>query len=128
MFNTKNHIDDFAAFGGAPVFKSVKTTMNLPRPDKDVFLHGLRSSIEKRSITYDGPQLLKLENKLAEFHQTKYCVAFCNCFFAMSITMRELALSGRNEVVVPSLTYRRMSDIILWAGLIPRFVTWMQRH
>ena len=77
----KNGIDDFAVFGGSPVFDSVKTTMNLPRPDKGKFLSGLKASIESRKITNDGPQLLQLEKKLAEFHQTKYCVAFCSCFF-----------------------------------------------
>ena len=117
----KKNIEDFAVFGGAPVFDSVKTTMNLPRPDKDIFLRELKKSIECRKITDNGPQLLQLEQKLAEFHETKHCIAFSTCFYAMSITLRELALSGKNEVIVPSFTYRRMSDIISWAGLIPRF-------
>jgi dTDP-4-amino-4,6-dideoxygalactose transaminase len=117
----KNSLEDFAAFGGSPVFDSVKTTMNLPRPDKEMFLRELKNSVDQHKITGVGPQLLQLEEKLAEFHETKYCVAFCNCFFAMAITLRELALPGKNEVVVPSLTYRRMSDIIIWAGLTPRF-------
>lgn len=39
----------------------------------------------------------------------------------MYIAIYALALPEKKEVIVPSLTYRRMADIIDWAGLAPRF-------
>jgi dTDP-4-amino-4,6-dideoxygalactose transaminase len=35
--------------------------------------------------------------------------------------MQCLALKGRTEVVMPSLTYRRLADAVAWAGLTPHF-------
>jgi dTDP-4-amino-4,6-dideoxygalactose transaminase len=35
--------------------------------------------------------------------------------------MKCLALPGKTEVVMPSLTYRRLGDIVAWAGLTPHY-------
>jgi len=117
----KKLVDDLAFFGGKPEFVSVKTTMNLPKPDEDIFFRELKHSFDAHEISNNGPLVKKLERKLADFHQVKYCVAFCSCFVGMSIAIREMAVPGRSEIVIPSLTYRRMADIVLWAGYLPRF-------
>lgn len=117
----KKSLDDLAFFGGQPIFKRFKTTMNLPKPDKDEFFNALKISYDKHQITNNGPLVQLLEKKLSGFHQAEYCVAFCNCFVGMTIALRELALPGRDEIIVPTLTYRRMADMILWAGYVPRF-------
>jgi dTDP-4-amino-4,6-dideoxygalactose transaminase len=62
-----------------------------------------------------------LEQRLAEFHHVDYCVSFCSGFWALAITMKSVALAGKSEVIMPSLTYRRMDDIASWAGLKPVF-------
>src|SRR4029079_13826285 len=41
-------------------------------------------------------------------------------FWGLVLAMKALALQGRTEVVMPSLTYRRLADIVAWAGLIPQ--------
>lgn len=117
----KTNADDFAIFGGGQAFDSFRTTMNLVIPDRDVFFKYAKASFEARHLTNNGSAVRELERELAEFHSVKHCVAFCNCFTAMYIALRHLALPGKKEVVVPSLTYRRMADIIDWAGLLPRF-------
>jgi len=117
----KKSLDDLVLFGGQPIFNHFKTTMNLPKPDKDVFFSALKKSYDTHQITNNGPLVQLLEKKLADFHQVKYCVAFCNCFVGMTIALRELALPERDEIIVPTLTYRRMADMILWAGYVPRF-------
>lgn len=117
----KKSIDDLAIFGGNPIFNSIKTTMNLPRPNEELFFSNLKKSFNAHQVTNNGPLLKELESALAEFHEVKYCVAFCSCFVGMSIAIREMSLPKKNEIVVPSLTYRRMADIILWAGYVPRF-------
>jgi dTDP-4-amino-4,6-dideoxygalactose transaminase len=117
----KKTIDALAFFGGQPVFNAVKTTMNLPRPDKEGFFRGLKKSFDVHQISDNGLLVRTLEEKLAEFHKVKHCVAFCSCFIGMTIALREMALPGKVEIVIPSLTYRRMADIVLWAGYLPRF-------
>jgi dTDP-4-amino-4,6-dideoxygalactose transaminase len=42
-------------------------------------------------------------------------------FWALVLTIKALALAGKTEVLMPSLTYRRLDDAVLWAGLNPRF-------
>ena len=117
----KQHIDDFALFGGKQAFASFRTTMNLVVPDRDIFFTYAKESFAARHLTNHGPTMKELERQLAEFHGVRHCLTFCNCFTAMYIALRCLALAGKREVVVPSLTYRRMADIIDWAGLLPRF-------
>jgi dTDP-4-amino-4,6-dideoxygalactose transaminase len=48
-------------------------------------------------------------------------VTFASAFWGLSLAIRRLALPGRREVVTPSLTYRRMGEIIASAGMIPRY-------
>jgi dTDP-4-amino-4,6-dideoxygalactose transaminase len=62
-----------------------------------------------------------LETRLAEFHQTQHCVAFANGFWAIVLTIKALAIPDRTEIIMPSLTYRRLSDIAAWTRLKPRF-------
>jgi dTDP-4-amino-4,6-dideoxygalactose transaminase len=117
----KQKAENFALFGGTPAFASFRTTMNLVIPDRDIFFRYAKESFDARHLTNHGAWVKELERQLAEFHGVKHCVAFCNCFTAMYIALHCLALPGKQEVVVPSLTYRRMADIIDWAGLLPRF-------
>lgn len=117
----KQTVEDFALFGGVPAFASFRTTMNLVAPDREVFFRYAKASFVARQMSNNGPAARELEAKLASFHQVRHCIAFCNCFTGMFIALRHLALPGKKEVVVPSLTYRRMADIIDWAGLLPRF-------
>jgi len=116
MTDIKRHRRDFAINGGSKCFNVVKTTMNLPAPEFKDF--------EKKLLSYDDNKsdpIVDLEAALCKFHNVSYVIAFSSCFTAMALTLKALALPARNEVIIPALTYRRMSDIILWAGLIPCF-------
>ncbi len=63
-----------------------------------------------------------LEARLAPiFIRSRHCVSFCGGFWGLVLAMKGLALQGRTEVVMPSLTYRRLADIVAWAGLTPHF-------
>lgn len=48
-------------------------------------------------------------------------MTFCGAFWALVLTMTAIARPGRSEVIMPSLTYRRLADIVAWTGLKPRF-------
>lgn len=115
----KNKIrkDDFVLFGGEKSFDSFRSTMNLPAPTFDLFYEKINFY---RTNINDDP-IFDFEYSLSQYHNVKHVVCFSSCFTGMAITLKALALSGKTEVILPSLTYRRMSEIILWAGLVPCF-------
>lgn len=117
----KSNIAELALFGGARMFSTPKPTSNLVRPDFEKFLGYSRVFFERHQYTNDGALVKQLEQRLAAFHQTEFCVTFCSGFWALALTIRDLAIKGRTEIVMPSFTYRRMADIAAWTRLKPHF-------
>ncbi len=117
----KSVVGDLAIFGGAPAFPDPISTSNLVRPDWERFLAYARVFHEQHRYTNDGPLVRQLEARLAAFHESAFCISFANGFWALVLAIKSLALSGRSEVLLPSLTYRRLADVVAWAGLKPRF-------
>jgi dTDP-4-amino-4,6-dideoxygalactose transaminase len=117
----ENNIDMLAIFGGEKLFSIPKSTSNLLQPDIEKFLGYSRTFYEHGQYTNNGPNNKLLEKRLAEFHQTKFCVTFSSGFWALALAIRTLAIKGRNEIIMPSLTYRRMPDIAAWLNLKPHF-------
>lgn len=113
---------DLAALGGSALYSRPISTSNLVRPDVERFLAYSRIFHDGRRYTNDGPLVKMLEARLAEFHGTRHCIATANGFWALVLAIKALALPGRREVVMPSLTYRRLADIVAWCDLVPRFV------
>ncbi|MGC8485749.1 MAG: DegT/DnrJ/EryC1/StrS family aminotransferase [Candidatus Baltobacteraceae bacterium] len=114
-------VSDLARFGGEKMFDRVRGTPNLVRPDIEKFLNYSQEFFEARRYTNGGPLVRKLEARLAGLHGVKHCVAFSNAFWAIVTTIQSLAIEGRTELVMPSLTYRRLADIVSWTGLTPHF-------
>ena len=117
----KSAISDLAIFGGPVLFARPISTSNLVRPDFRRFLDYSRVFYEQHRYTNDGPLVKRLEHQLAEFHQVRHCIAVANGFWALVLSINALALRERDEVLMPSLTYRRLADVVAWAGLKPRF-------
>jgi dTDP-4-amino-4,6-dideoxygalactose transaminase len=117
----KSNIDELAIFGGATLFEIPKSTSNLLLPDIEKFIGYSRLFFDQRQYTNNGPNVQLLEQRLAAFHQAEYCVTFCSGFWAIALSISALALKGKNEIVIPSLTYRRMADIAAWTNLKPHF-------
>ena len=117
----KNKIEELAIFGGTSLFEIPKSTSNLLKPDFDKFMAYSRAFYDQGQYTNNGPNVRLLEQRLAAFHQTEFCVTFCTGFWAIALTISALALKGKTEIVMPSLTYRRMADIAAWVNLKPHF-------
>lgn len=120
-FNSKREGRDLALLGGTPLFDRPRSTSSLVAPDFDRFLAYSRVFFDARQYSNNGPLVQQLEHRLAQFHGTTHCVTFCSGFWALVLTIKCLALPGRHELLMPSLTYRRMADVASWAGLVPRF-------
>lgn len=117
----KQRIDDLAVFGGPPLFRTPRSTSNLVRPDINVFLGYTKALFDPKHARSRTSIVEDLERELARFHETKYCVALSNGFWTLALAMKYLAMPGKTEIVMPSLTYRRMADVAAWARLTPHY-------
>lgn len=109
--------ESLAIFGGQPLFNSPKPTSNLVRPDPLLFFDYLRGKMTRS----DGNLVEMLELRLASMHDTKNCVAVNSGFWGLALLLDALSLPSRKEIILPSLTYRRMADIVSWVGRVPHF-------
>lgn len=103
------------------MFSTPKPTSNLVRPDFDKFLGYSKVFLDSHQYTDNGALAKQLEQRLAAFHQTEFCIAFCSGFWTLALAIMALARPGKNEIVMPSFTYRRMADIAAWTRLKPHF-------
>lgn len=117
----KSSVEELAVFGGTSLFAIPKSTSNLLQPDFEKFMGYSKLFFDQHQYTNNGPNVKLLEQRLAAFHQTEYCVTFCTGFWAIALAISALALKGKTEIVMPSLTYRRMADIAAWVNLRPHF-------
>ena len=96
-------------------FEPPISTSNLVRPDRERFLRYAR-------MAYDGENVTALlERRLTLLHRAAHCITVCNGFWGLVFAITALALPGRTDILMPSLTYRRMADVAAWARLRPRF-------
>lgn len=117
----KNNVEELAIFGGKCLFAIPKSTSNLLQPDFEKFMGYSKLFFDQRQCTNNGPNVKLLEQRLAAFHQAEYCVTFCSGFWAIALVISALALKSKTEIVMPSLTYRRMADIAAWVNMKPHF-------
>lgn len=117
----KSSVDELAIFGGESLFVTPKSTSNLLRPSFEKFMGYSKLFFDQHQYTNNGPNVKLLEQRLSIFHQTEYCITFCSGFWAIAFAISALALKGKTEIVMPSLTYRRMADIAAWVNLKPHF-------
>lgn len=119
--NKKVTIEDLAIFDGQSLFEQPKSTSSLSRPDFQNFMDYSKEFFSAGHYTNNGPLVRQLERRLASFHQAEHCITFCSGFWALALAISTMKIQKRSEVIMPSLTYRRMADIAAWVGLTPRF-------
>lgn len=110
---------DLALNGQAPAFDQ---TLHVGRPNignKQAFLQYVDEIFERRWLSNNGPLVQELEQRVAERHQVKHCVAMCNGTVALEIAIRALGLSG--EVIVPSYTFIATAHALHWQAITPVF-------
>lgn len=117
----KRTLNELAVFGGEPLFAEIKSTSNLVQPDRETFFSYLEKSFHAGEFDGAGPVCDLLERKIEELHEVKHCVAVCNGLWALVYAIKLLIDPQKSEIVMPSLTYRRMGDIAAWVNLTPRY-------
>ena len=111
--------DDFALFGGPPLFAEPRHVNKPNAAPRAAFETYFDQAWATSWFTNDGPLLQKLEARLAAWLGVGHCVATCNGTVALDLTIRALGLSG--EVIVPAYTFVSTANALRLAGLTPVF-------
>lgn len=112
-------LQDLAINGAAPAFDQ---DIHVGRPNitgKEEFLKYAEEIFDRNWLTNNGPLVQDLENRIAEHHCVKHCVAMCNGTVALEIAIRALGLKG--EVIVPSFTFIATPHALSWQAITPVF-------
>ena len=97
----------------------ILSTSSLYSPNSEIVLNYIKKSYFQKKFTNRGPLVELLEKKLLSFHNTKYCITFCSGFWALVAAIKTLALKNKKYILMPSLTYRRLDDVVFWSGFTP---------
>lgn len=97
------------------------STSNLHAPNVDSVWQILASSFDEKGKIVTGQLTRELEERLAAYHESKYCVTFSTGFWGLVAAVQLKSIPNRSEVIIPSLTYRRLSDVVFWSGHTPVF-------
>jgi dTDP-4-amino-4,6-dideoxygalactose transaminase len=104
------------------MFDNPKSTSNLRQPDFERFMSYVSISLDQNRLSNRGPNVLTLERRLAAFHDVAHCVTFCSGFYALAVCLKIFLGQKKSNVLLPSLTYRRMPDILSWVSATPIYV------
>ena len=110
---------DLAINGAPPAFAD---PLHVGRPnigDTDDFLRLTQEMLERCWLTNNGPLVIELERRVADYLGVQHCVAMCNGTIALEVAIRALGLSG--EVIVPSYTFVATAHALEWQGITPVF-------
>ena len=107
-------------FGGNGCFSKVLSTSNLYQPDIKKVTGYLLNSMHAFGSGSSLSDLL--EERLCEYHNAEYCVLFSSGFWALVAAIKLKADDGAKNVIIPSMTYRRLADVVHWADKTPVFV------
>jgi UDP-2-acetamido-2-deoxy-ribo-hexuluronate aminotransferase len=69
-----------------------------------------------------GSEVTTLENRLAEFVGSKYCIANANGTDALVLALRALDIGPGDEVIVPAFTFFATAEAVSIVGATPVFV------
>jgi len=112
-------LQDLAINGAPPAFDQ---HLHVGRPNignRELFMKYVGDIFDRRWLTNDGPMVHQLEQRVADLHGVKHCVAMCNGTVALEIAIRALGLEG--EVIVPSYTFIATAHALYWQAITPVF-------
>jgi len=69
-----------------------------------------------------GDQVIEFEKKIAEFHNSKYCIGVATGLDALTLSLISSCIEKNSEVIVPSNTYIATILSIIHAGMKPVLV------
>lgn len=119
--DVKRSVDSLAIFGGAPLFAEPRPIGQLAAPDIDDYLALIKQAFDRRWLTNGGPIVERLEQRLADFHAARHCIAVANAGLGIIMLLRLLAGNRHGEVIMPAFSYRGLPHFARWANQTPRY-------
>jgi dTDP-4-amino-4,6-dideoxygalactose transaminase len=110
---------DLAINGAPPAFEQL---LHVGRPNigsREAFMKYAEDIFDRRWLSNNGPLVQELEQRIADYHGVKHCIAMCNGTVAMEIAIRALGLAG--EVIIPSYTFIATAHALSWQAITPVF-------
>jgi len=110
---------DLAINGAAPAFEA---PLHVGRPNignREDFLKYAGEIFDNRRLTNNGPMVQEFEQRVADYHNVRHCVAMCNGTVALEIAIRALGLE--REVIIPSYTFVATAHALHWQAITPVF-------
>ena len=97
--------------------------MHVGRPnigDRAALLGRIEDALDRRWLTNGGRFVEELEQRVAEMHGVRHCLAVTNGTLGLQLAAHALGLTG--EVIMPSFTFVATAHAMAWIGLRPVFV------
>ncbi len=110
---------DLAINGAMPAFEQ---PLHVGRPNtgsREAFLNYAGEIFDRRWLTNNGPIVQAFEQRVANYHNVKHCVAMCSGTISLEIAIRALGLEG--EVIIPSYTFIATAHALHWQSITPVF-------
>ncbi len=110
---------DLAINGADPAFDQ---PLHVGRPNigsREDFLKYAGEIFDRRWLSNNGPMVQEFEQRVANYHNVKHCIAMCNGTVALEIAIRALGLEG--EVIIPSYTFIATAHALHWQAITPVF-------
>ena len=99
----------------------ILSNSSLYSPPSQNVLNYIKKSYYDKQFTNRGPLVNELEEKLLDFHNTKYCITFCSAFWALVAAIKNVAIKNKKYILIPALTSKELNDAILWTGFTPLY-------
>jgi len=110
---------DLAINGAAPAFDK---PLHVGRPNigsREAFLKYAEEIFDRCWLSNNGRVVQAFEQRVADYHNVRHCVAMCNGTVALEIAIRALKLEG--EVIIPSYTFIATAHAVHWQAITPVF-------
>lgn len=108
-----------AVLGGQPAFDAPYHVGSPNIGDRQHLMARIEALLDNRRLTNRGPLVQEFEQRVADIVGVRHCVAMCNGTVALEIVSR--ALSMRDEVILPSLTFVATAHALQWQQITPVF-------
>ena len=110
---------DLAINGAEPAFEHPLHVGHPNIGNHEAFFKYVGEIFDRRWLSNNGPVVQEFEQRIADHHNVKHCVAMCNGTIALEIAIRALGLEG--EVIIPSYTFIATAHALHWQAITPVF-------
>lgn len=110
---------DLAIYGAPSAFEEPLHVGHPNIGSREVFSQYTEEIFDRRWLTNNGLLEKEFEQRIADYHNVKHCVAMCNGTVALEIAIRALELKG--EVIIPSFTFVATAHALHWQQVTPIF-------